>query len=84
MEENSDVNWIARSNEIKFTSGYVFTLGIWVVSWKSFKQKRFTHSTMKYEFITLDKVGKEVEWLWNFLRYFWPKPLALVCINCES
>jgi len=49
------------SNEVKFTSGYVFTLGGGAVSWKSSKQRCIARSTMKSEFITLDKAGKEVE-----------------------
>ncbi|PHT45269.1 hypothetical protein CQW23_14427 [Capsicum baccatum] len=41
---------------------------------------------MKSEFIALDKVGEEVEWLQNFLEDipYWPKPVALVCIRCDS
>ena len=37
-------------------------------------------------FISLDKVGKEDKWLWNFLEYiqFWPKPMAPICIHCDS
>ncbi|KAF3669246.1 hypothetical protein FXO38_07674 [Capsicum annuum] len=42
-------------------------------------------STMKSEFIALDKAGKEAEWLWNFLEDFsyWPKPVAPVCIHYD-
>ncbi|PHU20106.1 hypothetical protein BC332_11257 [Capsicum chinense] len=41
---------------------------------------------MKSEFITLDKAGEEAEWLQNFLEDipYWPKPVALVCIHCDS
>ncbi|PHT78631.1 hypothetical protein T459_16683 [Capsicum annuum] len=41
---------------------------------------------MKSEFIALDKAGEEVEWLQNFLEdiSYWPKPVALVCIHCDS
>ncbi|PHU14390.1 hypothetical protein BC332_15595 [Capsicum chinense] len=41
---------------------------------------------MEFEFITLDKVGEEAEWLWNFLEdiLYWPKPVAPVCIYCDS
>ena len=37
------------------------------------------NSTMESEFIALDKVGEEAEWLRNFLEDipFWPKPMAL-------
>ncbi|PHT63941.1 hypothetical protein T459_32239 [Capsicum annuum] len=41
---------------------------------------------MESKFIALDKAGEEAEWLQNFLEdiSYWPKPLALVCIHCDS
>ncbi|PHT92233.1 hypothetical protein T459_00115 [Capsicum annuum] len=41
---------------------------------------------MESEFIALYKAGEEVEWLWNFLEDipYWPKPVAPVCIHCDS
>ncbi|PHT76524.1 hypothetical protein T459_20046 [Capsicum annuum] len=41
---------------------------------------------MESEFITLDKAGKEVEWLQNFLKDnpYWPRPVAPGCIHCDS
>jgi len=41
---------------------------------------------MEAEFIALDKADEEVEWLRNFLEDipFWPKPLAPICIHCNS
>ncbi|KAF3621972.1 hypothetical protein FXO37_32515 [Capsicum annuum] len=82
----SDANWITGSNEVKSTSGYVFTIGGGAVSWKSSKQTCIARSTMESEFIALDKVGEEVEWLRNFLEDipYWPKPVAPVYIHCDS
>ncbi|KAK4738603.1 hypothetical protein R3W88_002300 [Solanum pinnatisectum] len=41
---------------------------------------------MESEFIALDKAGEEAEWLWNFLEdiSYWPKPMAPICIHCDS
>ncbi|KAF3684558.1 putative DNA polymerase zeta catalytic subunit-like [Capsicum annuum] len=41
---------------------------------------------MESEFIALDKAGEEVEWLRNFLKdiSYRPKPMAPVCIHCDS
>ncbi|PHU30598.1 hypothetical protein BC332_02691 [Capsicum chinense] len=41
---------------------------------------------MESEFIALDKAGEEAEWLQNFLEDipYWPKPVAPVCIHCDS
>ena len=57
LEGYSDANWISNMKDIKSTSGYVFTLGGVVVSWKSSKQTCIAKSTMESEFIALDKAG---------------------------
>ncbi|XP_031261889.1 secreted RxLR effector protein 161-like [Pistacia vera] len=67
LEGYSDANWISDSDEIKSTSGYIFTLGGDVVSWKSSKQTCIARSTMESEFITLEKTCYEAEWLRNLL-----------------
>ncbi|PHT66380.1 hypothetical protein T459_30805 [Capsicum annuum] len=56
------------------------------VSWKSSKQTCIARSTMEFEFIALDKAGEEAEWLRNFLKdiSYCPKPMAPVCIHCDS
>jgi len=45
LEGYSDSNWISEANELKATSGYIFTLG-GGVSWRSYKQTILTKSTM--------------------------------------
>ncbi|PHT69817.1 hypothetical protein T459_24921 [Capsicum annuum] len=41
---------------------------------------------MESEFISLDKAGEEAEWLQNFLEDipYWHKPVASICIHCDS
>ena len=41
---------------------------------------------MESEFIALDKAAEEAEWLWNFLQDIpiWHKPMAPICIHCDS
>ncbi|GJT92854.1 retrotransposon protein, putative, ty1-copia subclass [Tanacetum coccineum] len=68
LEGYCDANWISIYNEGKSTSGYVFTLGGVVVSWKLSKQTVNTSSTMEAEFVALDKAAKEAEWLRSFLE----------------
>ena len=65
LERFSDVNWISNSDEMKSTSGYVLTLRRCTVSWKSSKQSCITRSTMKADFIALEKASSKVEWLRN-------------------
>ncbi|GKB96658.1 hypothetical protein Tco_0982795 [Tanacetum coccineum] len=61
----------------KSTSGYVYTLGRAVVSWKSSKQTVNTRSTMEAEFVALDNAAEKAEWLRSFLEGIplWPKPV---------
>jgi len=49
LEGYSDANWIFDSNETKSTSGYVFTLGGGVVTWRSARQTIIARSTMESE-----------------------------------
>jgi hypothetical protein len=53
-EGYSDANLICDADELKATSGYVFTLGGGATSWKSCKQTILTRSTMEVELTTLD------------------------------
>ncbi|PHT98472.1 hypothetical protein BC332_32551 [Capsicum chinense] len=41
---------------------------------------------MESEFIALDKADEEAKWFRNFLEDipYWPKPVASVCIHCDS
>ncbi|PHT43504.1 hypothetical protein CQW23_17529 [Capsicum baccatum] len=41
---------------------------------------------MESEFIALDKAGEEEEWIRNFFEDipYWPKPVAPLCIHCDS
>ena len=86
LEGYSDANWISDNTETKSTSGYVFTLGGAAISWKSSKQTCIARSTMELEFIALDKVAEEAEWLRNFLEDIpvWHKPVTAICIHCDS
>ena len=59
LEGFSNASWIYDSNEIKSTSGYGFTRGGGVFSWKSSKKTCITQSSMKAEFIVLEKASSE-------------------------
>ncbi|PKI65479.1 hypothetical protein CRG98_014137 [Punica granatum] len=86
LEGYSDANLISNITDSKSTSKYVFTLAGATVSWKSSKQTVIARSTMKSEFIALDKCGEEAEWLRHFLEDIlkWEKPVPQICIHCDS
>ena len=54
LEGYSDSNWISDADELYATSGYVFTLGCGVISWRFCKQTILTRSTMEEELTALD------------------------------
>ena len=85
LEGYSDATWIFELNELKSTSGYIFTLGRGAVSWKSSKQTCIACSTMESELITLEKAYSEVEWLQNLLANLpiSTHPPAVVLIHCD-
>ena len=55
------------------------------VAWKSSKQTLIATSTMESEFIALESVGKEAEWLRNFLSGIplGMQPTPSVSIHCD-
>lgn len=86
LEGYNDTNWTLDTKDSKFPSCYVFIIGGAAVSWKSSKQIFIAQSTMKSEFITLDKVGEKAKWLRNFLEDIscWPKPTPTISMHCDS
>src|SRR5438105_2553811 len=86
LEGYSDSNWISDADEIKATSGYVFTFGGGAVSWRSCKQTILTRSTMKAELIALDTATIEAEWPRELLMDLpvVEKPMPAILMNCDS
>nr|ABA92101.2 retrotransposon protein, putative, Ty1-copia subclass [Oryza sativa Japonica Group] len=86
LEGYSDSNWISDVDEIKATSGYVFTLGGGAVSWRSCKQTILTRSTMEAELTALDTATDEAEWLRDLLMDLpiVEKPVLAILMNCDN
>lgn len=86
LEGYSDSNWISDVDELKATSGYVFTLGGGAVSWKSCKQTILTRSTMEAELSALDTSTVEADWLRELLMDLpiVEKPIPAILMNCDN
>ena len=86
LEGYCDANWISNNDKTNSTSGYIFTLGGGAISWKSSKQTCNARSTMESEFVALEKVGTEAEWLRNLFVDIpkWDKPLPSISLHCDS
>ena len=86
LEGYCDANWISHADEIYATSGYVFSLGGGVVSWKSCKQTILIRSTMEAELTALDTATIEAEWLRELLMDLpvVEKPIPAISKNCDN
>ena len=86
LEGYSDSNWISDVDEIKATSGYVFTLGGGAVSWRSCKQTILTRSTMEAELTALDTATVEAKWLRDLLMNLpiVEKPVPTILMKCDN
>ena len=86
LEGFSDANWISDADELKATTGYVFTLAGGAVSWKSCKQTIITRSTMEAELAALDTATVEAEWLRELLMDLpvVEKPVPAISMNCDN
>ena len=83
----TDSDFISDKDLRKSTSGYVFTLGGSVVSWRSIKQKCIADSTTEAKYLAACEVAKETVaayeaaketvWLKNFLMELGVVPASL-------
>ena len=86
LEGYSDSNWISDADEIKATSGYVFTLTGAAVSWRSCKQTVLTKSTAEAELVALETATNEAEWLRELLMDLplVEKPVPPILMYCDN
>jgi hypothetical protein len=86
LEGYSGANWISDVDDIKATSGYVFTFGGSAVSWRSCRQTILTRSTMEVELTALDTTTLELEWLRELLMNLpvVEKSVPTILLNCDN
>jgi hypothetical protein len=86
LEGYSDANWISDVDDIKATSGYVFTFEGGAVSWRSCRQTILMRSTMEAELIALDIAIVESEWPRELLMDLpvVEKPVPAIILNCDN
>jgi chaperone required for assembly of F1-ATPase len=86
LEGFNDENWISDLDQMKSTSGYVFTLAGGVMSWKSSKQTVTTCSTKEAELVALDLAALDSEWLRDLLLdlLMFKKSIPVVLVYYEN
>jgi hypothetical protein len=86
LEGYSDANWISDADEIKATTGYVFTIGGAPISWRSRKQTILTKSTIEAELVALETTTSEAEWLRELLMDLpvVSKPVPAILLHCDN
>ncbi|KAI4308639.1 hypothetical protein L6164_031695 [Bauhinia variegata] len=86
LEGFCDANWVLDNDEVSCTSGYVFTLGGGVISWKSTKQTCIAKSIIESEFTALELAGQEAKWLRCLIVdiALWGRPTLPISLHYDS
>ena len=86
VEGYSDASWNTLLGDSLPTTGYVFTLGVGEICWKTKKQQIIAKSTMEVELIAFSSASEEAGWLCDLLFEIplWEKPILPVLIHCDS
>jgi hypothetical protein len=82
-----DVDWVGNVLDRRSTSGFMFSFGIGVVSWKIKKQAIVILSSTKVEYICTTIVTFEVVWsqkLFLDLKHLVDVPIVIYCDNISS
>ena len=82
----TDSDFQSDRDSRKSTSGYVFTLGGGVISWRSVKQSSIADSTMEAKYIAALEATKEAIWLKNFLLDLGvvPSTQSAITLYCDN
>ncbi|KAL6195864.1 hypothetical protein ACLB2K_031481 [Fragaria x ananassa] len=83
LEGFTDADLAGDLDNIKSTSGYLFTFCEGAVSWQSKLQKCVALSTTEAEYIEANEAGKKMLWLQRFIRELGVKQERYV-VHCDS
>ena len=82
----TDFDFQSDIDDRKSISGFVFTLGKGVISWRSCKQDTTANSTTKAEYIAAGEAAKEAMWIRKFIQELKvvpsiESPITIYCDN---
>ncbi|KAJ9674470.1 hypothetical protein PVL29_023803 [Vitis rotundifolia] len=84
LDGYADSDWVGSVDDMKSTSGYVFTIGLGVICWNSRKQEVVAQSTVEAEYISLEAAANQGIWLRKLLADLGQEqssPTELCCDN---
>lgn len=84
MKGFCDSDWAGCVDDMKSTSGYVFSLGSGAFSWSSRKQEVVAQSTAEAEYIAASEAANQAIWLRNLLSDLGHSQISATVIYCDN
>eukprot|EP00257_Ricinus_communis_P027923 XP_025015337.1 uncharacterized protein LOC112536724 [Ricinus communis] len=84
LQGYADSDWAGSVDDMKSTSGYVFSLGSGAICWNSKKQEVVAQSTAEAEYVSIAAASNQAIWLRKLLSYLCvelDKPTTIYCDN---
>ena len=79
-----DSDWVGSVDDMKSTTGCVFSLGSSVVSWNSKKKFVVVQSTTEAKFIAASSGVNQVIWFREILKDLGQRQQEAIAINCDN
>ena len=80
----SDSDWVGDLDDMKSTTGYAFSIGSGIVSWRSKKQPTVSLSSTEAEYKALCTATCEAIWLRRILEDVGEKQKVPTIIQCDN
>lgn len=80
----SDADWAEDRHERKSTTGYLFKLGMGIISWRSRKQKTISLSSTEAEYMAMSDSCREAKWVYHLLEELGLMSGKSILINVEN
>lgn len=80
----ADSDWAGSIDDMKSTSGYVFTIGTGAICWNAKKQEVVAQSTAEAEYISLAAAANQAVWLRKLLEDLGQNQDSPVDLFCDN
>jgi hypothetical protein len=80
----ADSDWVGSVDDMKSTSGYVFSIGSGAICWNAKKQEVVAQSIVKAEYISLAAAANQTIWLNKLLADLAQEQSSLIELYCDN